>query len=91
MSVVGFRVAGLSKAQHLGLRRLRRCVNPSQSTVAVSERGHALLPVSREHASGVAYAHPHKGCGLVHSHVPRQQDVEHPHHGSIDCISAARF
>ena len=59
MCVIRFRVAGPSKAQHLGLRPLRRCVGRSQSTITVRECGRALLTVGCQDAPGVAYAHSH--------------------------------
>ena len=67
--LIGFRVAGSSKAQHLGSQRLRCRVGCSASTMTVSDCGCSLLPVSRQDAPGVACAHSHQRGRLLQSHV----------------------
>ena len=55
--VVGSLVSRALKVQHIGLLHLRCCVVRSATTIAVSERGGAILLVSRHNTPGMARTH----------------------------------
>ena len=55
--VVGSLVSRSRKVQHIGLLRFRRCVVRSATTIAVRERGGAILLVSRQNTPSMTRTH----------------------------------
>ena len=76
MGVVGPFVPGASQVHHIGHHGIGRCVGWLAAPVAVSHGGGSLLPVSRQHASGVASGDTHQHGCLVQCHVLSEQTVQ---------------
>ena len=67
---------GASQVHHIGHHGIGRCVGWLAAPVAVSHGGGSLLPVSRQHASGVASGDTHQHGCLVQCHVLSEQTVQ---------------
>ena len=76
MGVVGSFVPGASQTNHIGHHGIGRCVGWLAAPVAVSHGGGSLLPVSRQHAPGVASGDTHQRSCLVQCHVLSEQTAQ---------------
>ena len=76
MGVVGSLVHRASQVNHSAPGRLGNSVGRLAAPMAVGKGCSSVLPVIRQYAPGVAWAHSNQSGSLVQCHVLREQAVQ---------------